>query len=290
MPSKFSSVSKALLLFLAASPSLATPILESDTAGTPTNVDIKPRATGDQAEPIEASFDVTGWPLSAEFNCYVMLCVLGGNRDFQRIEDPSERRTHYQQSGAKFTPFHTGELDKRNAERLDDSTDSGEEFPWESLAQGGTGAHLFPTTMAEQRAQGSSLGGRFRSTRQATPINRGDWIRITFRGYSRGGYCEALFKDPPDFSICDRNIKEHIGGHPEYRMDDYDQVMGSDYKLHLFRGSKKRSEEQSRVDVSAVKDRGIPEEGMTLVERDDVSEYEGSDMCVELPGGTNTCD
>lgn len=80
MTSTLSSVSKALLFLLLASPSLTTPIIEPDAAGTPTIAEIKPRATGDQNSPIDAEFDVTGWPLSAEFNCYVMLCVLGGNR------------------------------------------------------------------------------------------------------------------------------------------------------------------------------------------------------------------
>ncbi|KAI0156025.1 hypothetical protein BJ166DRAFT_580755 [Pestalotiopsis sp. NC0098] len=290
MSSNLISVSKALLLALLASPAFATPILEeSDVNGTPTNAAIKPRATGDQGEPIDASFDVTGWPLSAEFNCYVMLCIMGGNRNFQRIEDPSERRTHYQQSGAYFTPFHADHLDNRNAERLDDSTVSAEEFPWESLSQGGSGAHLFPTTVGEQQAQGRSLAARFRSTRSATPINRGDWIRITFTGYSRGGYCEALHSDPQDFSICDRQIEEHIGGHPEYKMEDFDQVLGSDYKLHLFNGiSKKRGEEQSGSGAPAVKER--TGDGMRVVQRDDTTQYDGSDMCVELSDGTNLCD
>lgn len=82
MSSNLISVSKTLLLALLASSAFATPILEeSDVDGTPTNAAIKPRATGDQGEPIDASFDVTGWPLSAEFNCYVMLCIMGGNRN-----------------------------------------------------------------------------------------------------------------------------------------------------------------------------------------------------------------
>ncbi|KAM0811978.1 hypothetical protein AB5N19_14295 [Seiridium cardinale] len=297
MASLLFSVTGALIVFLLASPVLTTPILEPNAAGTSTYAAIKPRRTGDENNPIDAEFDVTGWPVSAEFNCYIMLCVEGGNRVYQRIEDPSERRTHYQRSGAYFTPFHGDHLEQRNAERLDDSTVSAEEFPWESLSQGGSGAHLFPTTVAEQQAQGRSLAGRFRSTRQATPIGRGDWIRISFAGYSgirRGGYCEALFRNPPDTSICNRNVEEHIGGHPQYKMNDFDQVLGSDYKLHLFNGgSKKRSGEQPESGVPTTRDiveSDLPKEGTNLEERQDLSQYEGSDMCVELADGSNTCD
>lgn len=80
MASLLFSVSVALHIFLLASPVLTTPILEPDAAGTPPYTEIKPRRIGDQNDPIDAEFDVTGWPLSAEFNCYIMLCVMGGNR------------------------------------------------------------------------------------------------------------------------------------------------------------------------------------------------------------------
>jgi hypothetical protein len=39
------------------------------------------RVPGDSASnPIDADFDITGWPNIAEENCYAMLCLLGGNR------------------------------------------------------------------------------------------------------------------------------------------------------------------------------------------------------------------
>lgn len=69
-------------------------------------------------------------------------------------------------------------------------------------------------------------------------------------------------------------------------MEDFDQVLGSDYKLHLFNGiSKKRNGEQS-----AAKERTVPGDGMRVVQRDDTTQYDGSDMCVELSDGTNLCD
>jgi hypothetical protein len=39
------------------------------------------RAPGDtQYEPIEATFDIHDWPNIAEEDCYITLCILGGNR------------------------------------------------------------------------------------------------------------------------------------------------------------------------------------------------------------------
>lgn len=72
-------------------------------------------------------------------------------------------------------------------------------------------------------------------------------------------------------------------------MEDFDQVLGSDYKLHLFNGiSKKRSGERSGS-APAVKKRTVPD-GMRVAQRDDTTQYDGSDMCVELSDGTNLCD
>lgn len=77
-------------------------------------------------------------------------------------------------------------------------------------------------------------------------------------------------------------------------MEEYDQVLGSDYKLHLFSGgSKKRSGEQPESGVPVprkINERDLLGEGTKLAERQDLSQYEGSDMCVELADGSNTCD
>lgn len=47
----------------------------------PKDIDvIAKRDPGSQGEPIDATFDITGWEDIAEENCRVMLCVLGGKR------------------------------------------------------------------------------------------------------------------------------------------------------------------------------------------------------------------
>lgn len=41
---------------------------------------IKKRVLGDQNNPFPATFNIAGWPNIAEEDCYVMLCLLGGQR------------------------------------------------------------------------------------------------------------------------------------------------------------------------------------------------------------------
>lgn len=44
-------------------------------------VDLVKRAPGDSRnEPIDAHFDTDGWSTIAEQDCYIALCILGGNR------------------------------------------------------------------------------------------------------------------------------------------------------------------------------------------------------------------
>ena len=38
------------------------------------------RAPGDQDNPVDATFDITGWPNIAEEDCFAMLCLEGGKR------------------------------------------------------------------------------------------------------------------------------------------------------------------------------------------------------------------
>lgn len=73
-------------------------------------------------------------------------------------------------------------------------------------------------------------------------------------------------------------------------MEDFDQVLGSDYKLHLFNGISKKRGEKQPAGGAPVKERTVPEDGMRVVQRDDTTQYDGSDMCVELSDGTNLCD
>jgi hypothetical protein len=71
-----SLTSRLCLCSLLCSATLAAPAAE------PINeAELVKRAPGDSAaDPIDAVFDITHWPNIAEENCYVMLCLLNGNR------------------------------------------------------------------------------------------------------------------------------------------------------------------------------------------------------------------
>jgi hypothetical protein len=38
------------------------------------------RATGTEADPHQATFDISGWPDIAEEDCFIALCILDGRR------------------------------------------------------------------------------------------------------------------------------------------------------------------------------------------------------------------
>lgn len=62
---------------------IAVPITELvDEIETRENVTyIMKREAGDSAsDPVNAEFDITGWENIAEEDCFVMLCLRGGNR------------------------------------------------------------------------------------------------------------------------------------------------------------------------------------------------------------------
>lgn len=73
-PFKVSAL-KVLLLSLCGS-TLATPVLQPDEPAELVETGLIKRRLGDENDPIDAEFNTAGWPLSAEFNCYIMLCVL----------------------------------------------------------------------------------------------------------------------------------------------------------------------------------------------------------------------
>ncbi|KAH9894578.1 hypothetical protein F4778DRAFT_784013 [Xylariomycetidae sp. FL2044] len=127
-----------------------------------------------QNNPIDATFDVSGWPDIAEENCYVMLCVFNG----QRV-------------------WHVSQFIS-----ISSATTSAEEFPWRSIEwSGDTIAHLLPATPAQQNSQGGSINSGYDSA----GVNYGDWFRITFSNYDKSKpYCVALFQNPPDTSVCKR--------------------------------------------------------------------------------------
>jgi hypothetical protein len=57
-------------------PVFAAPITES-----PDETGLVARTAGSsRADPIQATFDITGWEGIAEENCYAMLCLLDGER------------------------------------------------------------------------------------------------------------------------------------------------------------------------------------------------------------------
>ncbi|KAI1378083.1 hypothetical protein F4677DRAFT_458789 [Hypoxylon crocopeplum] len=302
---KFFSSLQLLLLFLS-SAAVAFPATQFNESSEAIETDLIKRRPGDESHPIDAEFDTTGWPLSAEFNCYIMLCVLN-TRKYRKNVQTSSRKTHYIRSGAYFQPFaNDHSLDVRHAYRLDDDTTSAEEFPWESLEQGGPGAHVFPTTRDEQQSQATALGSRFRSTRNVTPIREGDWIKIKFTGYPSGGYCAALFGGLPRGvtreAFCrDRSKEENIAGHPSYHMQDYDQVLNpANHQFYRY-SSGKRDEPSGKRDADIVnppaevvergelvdRDEEFLAEDDKLVKRDDA---DAEDMCVPKPDGGNTCD
>lgn len=125
-------------------------------------------------------------------------------------------------------------------------------------------------------------------------------MRVTsLTRYRRGGYCEALHSNPPNFDICRQHITLTFGEHPEIYVPDFDQIMDpATHKLLLFGGgsggSVKREERSTQVAVPRGYEVPLPRahgfEKRQAVPPEDLSQYEGSDMCVDLPDLRNTCD
>lgn len=74
----------------------------------------------------------------------------------QRIDTPGLNEVNYKESGAKAVPFRKDQVPKRHTGQINPNpgvkseTNSAEEFPWESMAQGGSGANLLPATRYQQ--------------------------------------------------------------------------------------------------------------------------------------------
>jgi hypothetical protein len=85
-------------------------------------------------------------------------------------------KSHYVQSGAYMTPFRKDHTAQRHTEEIntqagdDTETNSAEEFPWESMAQGGTGAYLAPATRAQQGGMLSLLV--YQKRRRKLPLTK----------------------------------------------------------------------------------------------------------------------
>ncbi|GFF69898.1 hypothetical protein CNMCM6069_002789 [Aspergillus lentulus] len=137
-----------------------------------------------------------------EEDCYVMLCLKGGERTWQRNPTIGLRETHYTSSGAKAKPFRKDNVPKRHTGQINSQpgsseTNSAEEFPWESTVQGGSNALLLPATRAQQQNMFYDGLASFRRS----GINFGEWFRITFT-VNLGEICRALHQEPPNDSIC----------------------------------------------------------------------------------------
>lgn len=80
------------------------------------------------------------------------------NRPIGRQRNPSTglKKAHYRDSRASATPFKNDSLNKRHTAQINPqpgsstATNSVEEFPWESMRQGGTGPVVMPATRDQQ--------------------------------------------------------------------------------------------------------------------------------------------
>ncbi|KAI0548066.1 hypothetical protein F4679DRAFT_596972 [Xylaria curta] len=188
------------------------------------------RVTGDSNNPISITVDVSGWQDIAEENCYVILCQYHGNLKWQRgplgISGP-----HRTQAGANLHPFYAANLSDRQTSQISSATTSAEEFPWASLMQGGEGAHLMPATREEQNAQGGSINHAYNHA--TPPVMPLDWLTINFVNYDKSRvFCPALFKTPPDFSVCGKKKTTAYG--VSINPSDFDYIKDPNSKPYVF--------------------------------------------------------
>ncbi|GAM91298.1 hypothetical protein ANO11243_093460 [Dothideomycetidae sp. 11243] len=166
MKSLRSALSGAALLLLLCHQITATPIMTSiaPVIAPPiatriaevglNDTNLLRRALGNtEQQPIDKTFDITGWTDMAEQNFYAMLCMRG-SRVLRRNPDPSEHTSgNRQAAGTNSGPFKQTKVTLRKTDRINDATTSAEEFPWASTEQGGRNAYLFPATVAEQNGK-----------------------------------------------------------------------------------------------------------------------------------------
>ncbi|KAI1264706.1 hypothetical protein F5Y18DRAFT_389847 [Xylariaceae sp. FL1019] len=196
--------------------------LDVPSVEQPSNMtDLVKRARGDENNPITVNFDVSEWQGIAEQDCYVILCDYGGNLVWQRALNPAEPRRHRTEIGESLRPFQPGQLDTRRTTQITPDTDTAEEFPWASLARGGTGGHVLPAPMGEQRGQRTGISAAYRRER----VDWGGWMTLNFVNYNTGGvFCPALFDhSPPDTSVCGAKKKTYIFDR-SVDLADYDYV------------------------------------------------------------------
>ncbi|KAK7734531.1 hypothetical protein SLS57_000228 [Botryosphaeria dothidea] len=132
-----------------------------------------------------------------EADCMMILCF-GAPKTLQRGE-PKDRSKRNTASGASLEPFHTDQLKKRETTRRSDKTNSPEEYPYESVEQGGKNALLIGVTEGAQTEQGKYLSGGYTSN----SIKPGDWFQHSYANIpDKSVYCKALVQKKSPDSVC----------------------------------------------------------------------------------------
>lgn len=167
--------SQTFLLSLLFSVAFAAPFNEPVEAGLVARAGDGSEPGKSKSNPKNAEFDISNWEDISEEDCYAILCLKGGERTWwvyqstqdsvqvtnwaihrQRVDTSSTRERHYRESGAKSQPFRKDQVSKRRTAQINSDpgktteTNSAEEFPWESMTDGGPNALLFPATRDQQ--------------------------------------------------------------------------------------------------------------------------------------------
>ncbi|CAJ2507895.1 Uu.00g090810.m01.CDS01 [Anthostomella pinea] len=192
-----SFIGKLCFLLLSCSTTFAAPVAEPKAE---IETSVVRRAGGSKGDPVDASFDITGWENIAEEDCYVML---------QRGPTANSGDSNRRDSGVNLRPFQANQLATRHTSQIMAGTVSAEEFPWASTQNGGSSAYVLPATLAEQNVQKTGISAGYRRT--GGP-GYGEWFRISFTGPPHGRYCAALFSNPQDFSVCGNTDQTTIFG------------------------------------------------------------------------------
>ncbi|KAK9414178.1 hypothetical protein SUNI508_02277 [Seiridium unicorne] len=308
------TVRQALVLLLSASSVIGNPIAEVNPVAE--RAALAPRGKkGDKSNPKIAKVSTAGWEDISEEDCYEMLCVTK-KITYQRNTSKDKKRQHYTGSGASKTPYkNQHQRDLRGSKIIDDQTISAEEWPPESVEEGGQGAHLLPATSDEQRAQGREFARTYNRGTGDDHINQGDFFTWQFTGnFAPGGFCEAIFVHgikpgtPEADQFCGKQgptTRKNKRG-TSYKMTDIDQYMTDQTHMGVwnYHQSYKRDEispsnearDGTAVEVEKREDAALVEfekrEDAAPVEfekrQEDADEW--GDMCVDLEDGTNSCD
>ncbi|KAI1170211.1 hypothetical protein F4777DRAFT_584136 [Nemania sp. FL0916] len=252
-------VGKLLFFYLSCSSTFAIPVSEvlRDVEDSE-NITYSIMTRGDgssKSSPVDASFDISGWENIAEENCYIMLCLMDGNRVFQRGPTAGASKSQRTKSGANLEPFHADQLSSRHTAQISGSTISAEEFPWASTQNGGENAYLCPATEAEQNAQKTGISAGF-NVKGGPGYDQ--WFRVSFHGGTQGKFCTALFKNPPDKSVCGNDEKTTIFGVASVILANFVyQIVRNQGQPYFFRhasGSHKGSKRTLEVDEMVYED------------------------------------